>query len=282
MNEALIKDNLFRIGELLIVASAFFIGSFLATNLAEIAIFASFVGGFAIAGFFSLFFGFTLTIIDAYFLEPETDLTKRNRNILMAVTTLCLILLGYSISTNSEWTIRPLIIENIAGVTIQPSYAFYPEIIVSSNTLFYATMLTFGIVVFPFILAETGLLDDKTVEIAQDYEQGQTLENAEKTFDRFTVFLKRKIGPRDNLKDTNTVRILKKLTAPVAAGFAVVGACLVVLPYFLVKDGPLTVDPQGVEYIKDYMGVLRGQLLLLGILFLVVAVVLTVIYRKYK
>ena len=93
---------------------------------------------------------------------------------------------------------------------------------------------------------------------------------------------KRKIGPRDNLQNTRTIRILKKLTVPAAAAFAFVGCCLIVLPYFLVKDGPLTVDPQGVEYIKDYMGVLRGQLLLLGILFLVVAVVLTVIYRKYK
>ena len=282
VNKAWIKDNLFRIGELLIVASAVFIGLFLATNLAEIAVFVSFAGGFAIASFFSLFFGFTLTIIDAYFLEPETDMTKRNRNILTAVTALFLILLGYSISTNSEWTIRPLIIENIAGITIQPSYAFYAEIIVSSNTLFYATMLTFGILVLPFILAEAGLLDDKTDKTTQDYEQGQTLEDAEKTFDRFTVFLKRKVGPRGNLKDTRTVRILKKLTAPIAVAFAVVGAFLVVLPYFLVEDGPPTVDPQGVEYIKDYMGVLRGQLLLLGILFLVVAVVLTVIYRKYK
>jgi hypothetical protein len=282
VNKAWIKDNLFGIGELLIVASAVFIGLFLATNLAEITVFASFAGGFAIAGFFSLFFGFTLTIIDAYFLETETDLTKRNKNILTAVTALCLILLGYSISTNSEWTIRPLIIENIAGIAIQPSYAFYPEIIVSSNTLFYATMLTFGILVLPFIFAETGLLDDKTDKMIQDYEQGQTLEDAEKTFDRFTVFLKRKIGSRDNLQNTRTIKMLKKLTVPAAAAFAVVGACLVVLPYFLVKDGPLTVDPQGVEYIKDYMGVLRGQLLLLGILFLIVAVVLIVIYRKYK
>jgi hypothetical protein len=282
VNKAWINDNLFKIGELLIVAAAVFIGLFLVANIADLTVFVPFAGGFAIAGFISLVFGFILTVIDAYVLEPETDLTKRNRNILIAVTALYLILLGYSISTNSEWTIRPLIIENIAGIAIQPSYAFYPEIIVTTNTVFYATMLTFGVLVLPFILAETGLLDDKTDKITQYYEQGQTLEDAEKTFNRFTVFLKKKIGPRDNLKNTRTIRMLKKLTVPATAAFAFVGSCLIVLPYFLVKDGPLTIDQQGVEYIKDYVGVLRGQLLLLGILFLIIAVVLIVIYRKYK
>jgi hypothetical protein len=193
-----------------------------------------------------------------------------------------MILSAYSISTNAEWTIRPLIIENIAGITIQPSYAFYPEIIVTSNTLFYTAMLTFGILVLPFIFAEAGLLDDKTDKKAQDYEQGQTLEEAEKTIDNFTAFLKAKIGPKNNLKNTRPAKILKMLTLPAAASFAVVGCCLVVLPHFLVKDGLLTVDPKGVEYIKDYMGVLRGQLLLLGILFLIVSILLIVLYRKNK
>ena len=280
MNKTWITDNLFKIGELLIAASAVFIGLFLATSIVEIAAFVPFAGGFAIAGFISLVLGFTFTIIDAYVLEPEADMTKRNRNILTAVTALYMILVGYSISTNSEWTIRPLIIENIAGITIQPSYAFYPEIIISSNTIFYAAMLTFGVLVLPFILAEAGLLDDKTEKNSQDYEQGQTLEDAEKTFDRFTAFLKRKIGPRDNLKNTRTIRLLKKLILPAASAFAIVGCCLIVLPYFLVKDGPPTVDAKGVEFIKDYMGVLRGQLLLLGILFLIIAIVLIIIMRK--
>ena len=280
MNKAWITDNLFKIGELLIIASAVFIGLFLTINIAEIEVFVAYAGGFAIAGFISLVLGFTFTIIDAYVLEPEADMTKRNRNIQTAVTALYMILVGYSISTNSEWTIRSLIIENIAGLTIKPSYAFYPEIIISSNTIFYAAMLTFGVLVLPFILAEAGLLEDRTEKNSQDYEQGQTLEDAEKTFDRFTAFLKRKIGPGNNLKNTRTIKLLKKLTLPAASAFALFGCCLIVLPYFLVKDGPLSVDAKGVEFIKDYMGVLRGQLLILGILLLIVAFVLIVIIRK--
>lgn len=282
MNQAWIEDNLFKIGELLIVASAVFIGLFLVTNVAGLTYFVSFAGGFAIAGFISLVFGFILTIISSCMLDPETEITKINRNILTVVTAFYMVLSAYSISTNAEWTIRPLIIENIAGITIQPSYALYPEIIFTSNTIFYTALLTFGTFVLPFIFAETGLLDDKTEKKAQDYEQGQTLEEAEKTIDRFTDFLKAKIGSKDNLKNARPIKILKTLTLPAAVVFAFGGFCLVVLPYFLVKDGPLAVDPEGVEYIKDYMGVLRGQLLLLGILFLIVAILLIVLHRKNK
>jgi hypothetical protein len=276
------RDRLFKIGEVLLVSSAIFIGLFLATNLASLTYFISFVGGFAILGFVSLVFGFILTIINAYMLDPETNITKRKRHILTLVTALFMVLSGYSISTNAEWTIRPLIIENIAGITINPSYAFYPEIIIASNTLFYTSILTFGILVIPFIFAEAGLLDYKTDIKAQDYNQGQTLEEAEKIVDIFTAILKFKIGPKCDIKNTRILKMLKKLTIPAASAFAVAGFCLIVLPNFLVKDGPLTVDQKGVEYIKNYMGVLRGQLLLLGILFLIVVILLIFLHRKTR
>jgi hypothetical protein len=282
VNQVWIEDNFFKIGELLIFVSAVFICLFLATNIVGLPYFVSFAGGFAIAGFISLVFGFILTVISAYMLETELEITKINRNILTVVTALYIVLSAYSISTNAEWTIRPMIIENIAGITIQPSYALYPEIIVTSNTIFYTALLTFGIFVLPFIFAEAGILDYQTEKKAQDYEQGQTLEEAEKTIDRFSDSLKAKIGSKDNLKNARPVKILKTLTLPAATVFAFCGFCLVVLPHFLVKDGPLTIDPKGVEYIKDYMGVLRGQLLLVGILFLIVAILLIVLHRKNK
>ena len=182
---------------------------------------------------------------------------------------------------DSEWTIQSLIIGELAGVPIEPSYAFYPEFTLSSNSLFYASLLIFGIFVLPIVIAETGFLDNSPKQVHNLDEQGQTIVEAEEAFDRFGAFLKRRFNPTKKMRKAKNIKNRKNYTLPLAIIFVILGSCLIGLPYFLIKDGLLTFDPEaGTSYIKDYVGVIRGQLLLLGILLLVVAIVLIIRFRR--
>lgn len=283
-----IKENLFNIGVLLIAVAAVFVALFLATETLEaMSVLTPFTGGFLLTGFIALFLGFVFTLTFSYFLtdEPETktDSPKRMRTILIVVSALYLILIGYLVSIDSKWRIQALIIQEIAGMPIEPSYAFYNEFNVSSTVMFYASLIIFGIFVLPLILAETGLLGDSS-ESQQDYEdQGQAIEQAEEHFDRFVAYLKKRFGSTKKTKKPKRFTNLQKYALPLAAALVLIGCCLIGLPPFVFKDGESTFDPEaGVNYIENYMGVIRGQLLVLGVLLIVVAVWLVIRFRKNK
>jgi hypothetical protein len=206
-------------------------------------------------------FGFLFTIIcldRCEEAETKADNTTKIRIVLIAVTIIYLILIGYLMRIDYEWTVQALIIG---------SFGFYGTFTITSYSALFATLLIFGIFVLPFVIKESGILDDYPDEPPDDLEEeGYTIEEAEKSFDRFAAFLKRRFGP---------LKKIKKFTLPIGIAFTILGSCLVGLPYFFIKDGPLTYDPKTeIWFIKDYKGFLRGQLLLIGILFLVVGLIL--------
>ena len=292
----LIKKNLFNIGLVLIITAAIFIGlflseeklNFISTALhTDVDLVKNFVGGFLLSGFISLFLGFIFTITFWYTLPEEPDIKKAKTNrvkiILITIIILYFILLGYFLSVNplsldSKWTIKSLIIEKIAGIPIEPSYAFYPEITLTSTNFLYAILIIFGILVLPVTISELGFLDDLNEQY--DNIPKQSIEG-EETYDRFVSFLKNHLGSLHVLKKAKNIKKIREYSLPLAITSALVGACLILLPPFLIKDGPVTYEiRKGVWWTKAYMGVARGQLLVLGVLLVVITIILVTLYRK--
>ena len=258
----------------MIIVGAFFIGLFMLSNegFYYFSDLSPYTVGFLISGLIAPFFGFLLSLIcldrcDES--EIKTDNATKIRVVLIVVTVLYLILIGYLMAIDYEWTVQPLIIGH---------FAFYYGFTISSNTAFFATLLIFGIFVLPFVIAEAGFLDDSSDEHVDNLEkEGYTIGEAEEGFDRFVAFLKRRFGTMKKIKK------IKNYTLPIGIAFTIFGSCLVGLPYFLVIDGPLTWDSKTETlFIKDYKGFIRGQLLLIGILFLVIALVLMLLFRRSK
>ncbi|TRO52548.1 hypothetical protein E2P63_03415 [Candidatus Bathyarchaeota archaeon] len=253
----------------------------------------NFVAGFLLLGFFSLFFGFIFTITFWYTLPEEWNIKKVNTNrvkgILITVIVIYFILLGYFLSINplspdSKWTIKSLIIEKISGIPIEPSYAFYPAITLTSTSFLYATLIIFGILVLPVIIAESGFLDISNIQYHDDTEQPI---EGEETYDRFVTFLKRHLSSLNKIEKAKNIRKITKFSLPLATIFIIIGICLIILPPFLIKDGPVALDirktleiGKALQYVKGYMGVSRGQLLLLGILLIIISIFLIRFNRK--
>ncbi len=234
-------------------------------------------------GFILLFFGFILTIIclDRYEeSEIKQDKTSKIIVVLTAVTILSLILIGYLMSIDHEWIVQPLIIDSI-----NPSYAFYYGFSIWSNSLFFATLFVFGIFVLPFVIAETGFLDDSPDEQVHNLEEeGYLMEEAEESFDRFIAFLERRFAPIMKMKKIKNYTLqIKNYTLPIAIAFTILGSFLTVIPYFFSIDGPWTWDPKIETWlIKEYKGFIRGQLLLIGLLLLIVGLTLIMHYIRRR
>ena len=275
MTKDSIKEKLLIIGALMIVVGVFFIGLFMLSNerfyyFSEL---IPYTVGFLITGLIAPFFGFLLAMIHLHRYddsEIKTDNTTKIRVVLIAVTVLYLILIGYLMAIDYEWTVQPLIIE-----LIDPSLGFHYGFTISSYSAFFATLLIWSIFVLPFVIAETGFLDDSPDEQAHNLEEeGYTIEEAEESFDRFVAFLKRRLGP---------ITKIKNYTLPIAITFTLLGSCLAVIPYFLFIDGPPTLDPKTETwFIKDYKGFIRGQLFLIGILLLVIGLILIIHYIRRR
>ena len=219
-------------------------------------------------GFIFLFFGFILTIIclDQYEeSEIKQDNTTKIRVVLTVVTILHLILIGYLMSIDHEWTVLPLI-------TDDQSFAFYYGFSISSNGVFFVSLFLFGIFVLPFIFAETGFLDDSPNEQVHNLEEeGYTIEETEESFDRFVAFLKNRFVPLKRIKKFKNYTLqIKNYTLPLAITFTILGSFLVILPSFIFIDGPrVRIHETGKFFTKYYRGFLRGQLLFIGILLIV-------------
>ena len=279
MKKNSIKENLWKIGALIIILGGSLLGLFMLSN--EGFYFFSFLHlytvGFLIVGFILLFFGFILTIIglDRYEeSEIKQDNTTKIRVVLTALTILYLILIGYLMSIVNEWTVQPLIIERM----IDQSYAFYYEFSISSNSVFFFTLFSFGILFLPFIIAETGFLDDSPDEQVHNLEEeGYTIEETEESFDRFIAFLKKRFAPIMKMKK------IKNYTLTIAIAFTILGSFSVILPYFIFIDGAPTTSPETRKFFpKYYRGFIRGQLLLIGILLLIVGLTVIIHYIRRR
>ena len=276
MNKAPIKEKLWIIGAAMIVVGAFFIGLFLLSS-EKINFMSDLIGytvGFFVTGLVALFFGFILTIIHVYGIEEseiKTDNMIKIKIVLITVSVLHLILMGYLMISDYEWpAVPPLIIQ-----IFNQSFAIYPEFIISSYAAFFATLLIFGIFVLPTIIVETGFLDDSPDEQVNELEEkGYTMEEAKEASDRISVFSKKLFG---------SIRKIKKYSFPIAIAFIILGICFAVLPYFLLIDGQWTFDPETeLMFINDYKGFIRGQFLLIGLFFLIVGSTLIIHFIRRR
>jgi len=281
VNKNSLKENLWKIGVLIIILGGSLLGLFMLSN--EGFYFFSFLTlfavGFLIMGFILLFFGFISTIIclDRYEeSEIKQDNTSKIRVVLTAVTILSLILIGYLMSIDHEWIVPSLIID-----LINPSYAFYYGFSIWSNSVFFATLFLFGIFVLPFVIAETGFLDNSPDEQVHNLEEeAYTVEQSEESFDRFVAFLKRRLAPIMKMKKIKNYTLqIKNYTLPIARAFTILGSFLAVIPYFFFIDRPPEFDDITETWlIKEYKGFIRGQLLLIGLLLLIVGLTLIIYY----
>jgi MFS family permease len=265
------RDKLWIIGVLIIAVGGFLIGLFVLSNegFPYFSALSTYTIGFLITGLIASIFGFLFTTIcldQREKAETKADNTTKIRIMLIAVSLLYLISIGYLMSIDCEWTVRALIIS---------SFGFYVTFTISSYSALLATLLTFGIFVLPFVINESGILDNYPDEQPDDFEmERQTVEDAEATFDRFAAFLKRRLSP---------VKKVKNYTLPIGASLTILGGCLVGLPHFLFIDGPWTYDPKAeIWFIKDYKGFIRGQLLLIGLLFLAVGLILVTHHMRHR
>ena len=135
----------------------------------------------------------------------------------------------------------------------------------------FATLVTFGIFILPFVINELGLLDDYPDEQLEDVgEKGQTIKKTEDQFDKSVEFLKRRFG---------SIKRIKNYTLHIGIPLMILGSYFIILPYFFLIDSPLLFDKEaGESYRVVYHGFIRGQLFLIGILILVIGVILIKLY----
>jgi hypothetical protein len=205
-------------------------------------------------------------------MENKTKL----RIALASVTIFFLILIGYQlylmyIKQEYDITVEALVVSQ---------FEFFTTFTLSSYNIFFATLFIFGIFVLPFVINELGILDNHSDEPPDpDVEEGQTIEEAEEQFDRFVGFLKRRFG---------SVNKIRNFSLPIGIATAILGGCLITLPSIFLKDSERvkrvfeTGEFIGQEYwyIAKYYGLIRGQLLLIGILLLVIGLILIIRYIR--
>lgn len=275
MNKDSKKENLWMIGGLLIILGGSLISLFMLSNegvysFSDLNLYAA---GFLITGLIVLVFGFLLALIclEKSKTEKQAENTNKIRIVLIIMTALYIILIGYLIAIDQEWTIRALIIE---AESFDPSFGFYETFTISSYNALFATILSFGIFVLPFVINELGILDNYPNEQPTHLDEGQSIEDAEAAFDRFAAYLKRRFGATSKIK---------KFALPMGIALTILGSCLVGLPYFLFIDGPLSWDLKTETlFITEYKGFIRGKLLLMGLLFLVIGLILIIHYIRRR
>ena len=192
------------------------------------------------------------------------DSKTKIRIALTSVTILFLILIGYLMITDYRWTVEALIIG---------SFAFFSTFTFSSYSALFATLLIFGIFVLPFVINELGILDDYHDEpLDSDVEKGPTVQDAEKSFNRFAGFLKSRFG---------SIKGVRNYSLPIGITSAILGGFLIALPsIFLIDSEPIWIPETEEWFVREYYGFIRGHLLLIGILLLVVGLILIIRYIR--
>jgi hypothetical protein len=186
------------------------------------------------------------------------------RIILASVTVLFLILIGYLMITDYRWTVEALIVG---------SFAFFGTFTFTSYNALFVTLLSFGILVLPFVINELGILDDYHDEPPDsDVEKGQSIKEAEEQVDRLFGFLKSRFG---------SIKKIRNYPLPIGILSAILGGCLMTLPSFYLTDSELIWIPETEEwFVREYYGFIRGHLLLIGILLLVIGLILIIRYIR--
>jgi len=199
------------------------------------------------------------------------DSKTKIRIILASVTVLFLILIGYLMYLNYldyeyEWTVEALTIG---------SFDFFGAFTFTSYNALFATLLIFGIFVLPFVINELGILDNYPDEPQDvDVEKGQTVQDAEESFDRFVGFLKRRFG---------SINKIRNYSLPIGITSAILGGFLITLPSIFLIDSELIWIPETEEwFVREYYGFIRGQLLLIDILLLVIGLILIRLYIRRR
>jgi hypothetical protein len=191
--------------------------------------------------------------------------TTKIRIVLASVAVLFLILIGYLIYLNYldyEWTVQALIFG---------SFGFFGTFTISSYSALFTTLLLFGIFILPFVINELGILDNHPDEPPDDFiETGQSVEEAEEQVDRLFGFLKGHFG---------SVKKIGNLLLPIGITSAILGGFLITLPSIFLIDSELIFIPEAEEwFVREYYGFIRGQLLLIGILLLIIALIVIGLY----
>jgi len=107
------------------------------------------------------------------------DVTTKRRIVLIVATAMHLILLGILLTIEFEWQI--FVVD-------------FGTIIVTEGTALVAVAVSLAIFVLPFVIDESGILDNYPDEPPDpDMEGGQTVEEAEESFDRFIENVNRRI-----------------------------------------------------------------------------------------
>jgi hypothetical protein len=265
------REKLWAIGVLLIVFGGSLFVSFVLSNegIYYFSVLSDYSIGFFITGLITSIFGFLLSIasLDSSKSQIKTN-TTRIRIVFAATIILYLFLIAYLIYTDQEWTVKALIIHSF-----KPSFGFYETFTWSSYSVLFGTLIIFGVFILPFAVNELEILNHHPDVPFSDYgERGQTLESAENSVTRLTLYLKKKGLGR-----------IKALILPVGLSLTIIGSCLMGLPHFLFIDGPWTFDPKvEVWYIEDYKGFIRGKLLLIGVILLVVGILFILVYIRHR
>jgi hypothetical protein len=272
MEKAPVKRKLWIIGSLIIVFGITLSSLFMLSNerLYFFGWLNHYVVGFLVLGLILLVFGFLLTItcLDQCGASKNKpyNATKR-RIVLIVVATFFLLLIGYLMAVDYEWTVKALVIEDFDQI-----FAFYHEFTLTSHSAMFATLLIFGIFVLPFTINETGVLDERAISQAEDLEMGQSLEEAEDQVDRLASFLKKRFCP---------IKKIRNYISPIGLTLIIVGGCLIGLPHFFFIDSPRIWNPETGEWLrKNYQGFIRGQLFVIGIILLIIGVILIRHYMR--
>jgi len=158
------------------------------------------------------------------------DSTTKIRIMLASVTVLFLILIRYLMRIDYEWTVEALTVG---------SFAFFGTFTFTSNTALFATLLIFGIFVLPFVINELGILDNYPNEPPDaDVEKGPTVQDAEKSFNRFVGFLKSRFG---------SIKRIKNYTLPTGIILTILGSYSIILPSLLLIDS----EPVWIPELED-------------------------------
>jgi hypothetical protein len=184
--------------------------------------------------------------------------------VLASITIFLLFYIGYQlylqyIQQDYGFTIEALIVSQ---------FEFFTTLTFSSYKIFSATMFTFGFFIFAIISTEIGFFESYNEEVIDPEMEEQSDRLAEAPKSRFGFVSK-----------------IRNYTLPIGIVTAIIGCCLMVLPsVFLIDSEPIYVykPEEGLEYwyVGRYYGLVRGQLLLIGISLLIIGLVLFIRYKR--
>lgn len=221
--------------------------------------------GFLLSGFLLSLIGISIIfpsilISQKNFLETkklEMNAKKSMTFILIAI--LFLFLFGYLVYLNYldyEWTFNGW---NFGG------FSFFNS---SADGVFFASLLIVIIFFIPLFIFKIGFLDNSANKLQISIEENdQDIKGNENYFSRFIVFLK------------SGYIVIKNFMLPVGFILLILGGCFVVLPSrFLIDSFPDFLLETGNLFIENFYGLIRGQLLLIGIPLLVLGFTLIIRY----